>query len=179
MFSRENYSFESLNSRTCGAFSETKPMSEENVTEILDNLFINFGDKDARRARWKIINIGESKALNGRFIFGEPNAYKKTFAFVSALYLLALEQSYYPDIMFGDGFCYITLFTIKLKGIHENDFIMLAKIESMIGNKNNEKEKTEISTKKKLKTTQKPEISEKDIKKKKILRKAPSSKKEE
>jgi hypothetical protein len=130
MFSRENYSFESLNSKTCGAFSETKPMSEENVTEILDNLFVNFVDKDARRARWKIINIGESKALNGRFIFGEPNAYKKTFAFVSALYLLGLEQSYYPDIMFGDGFCYITLFTIKLNEFITHDLFARSPIRS-------------------------------------------------
>jgi 4a-hydroxytetrahydrobiopterin dehydratase len=147
MFNLQDYDFEILNNANCYAFSsDEKPLNKEQIDEILEFIFVKFEDKDGRKARWKISNIANSITLNGRFTF---DSYRKTFAFVSAIYLLGLEQHYYPDIMFGDGFCYITLFTIKLKGIHRNDLIMLAKIENMIGkiniqkaNDNNEENKS-------------------------------------
>lgn len=135
MFSLQDYNFETLTSKNCHAFEpETKALTKKEVSDVIDFIFSNFLDKDSRKNRWKIVNINDSLALNGRFSF---DSYQKTFAFISAIYLLALKQHYYPDIMFGDGFCYITLFTIKIKGIHENDFIMLAKIESMINGSSN------------------------------------------
>jgi pterin-4a-carbinolamine dehydratase len=144
MFSLQNYNFEILAEKNCGAFlPDTKALTQKEVSDVLDFIFMGFSDQTLRRNRWKTANIGDALALNGRFSF---DSYQKTFAFVSAVYLLSLKQNYYPDIMFGDGFCYITLFTIKLKGIHENDFIMLAKIESMIGGQRNLSESSEFST---------------------------------
>jgi 4a-hydroxytetrahydrobiopterin dehydratase len=34
---------------------------------------------------------------------------------------------------FGWGFCTVTLQTKKIKGLHENDFIMAAKINALAG----------------------------------------------
>ena len=42
----------------------------------------------------------------------------------------ALEsQVYYPEITFGWGYATISMHTKKIKGLHENDFIMAAKID--------------------------------------------------
>ena len=54
--------------------------------------------------------------------------------FISALSLvnsiadLAEKEGHHPDICFGWGYCTVTLYTHKIKGLHENDFIMAAKI---------------------------------------------------
>jgi pterin-4a-carbinolamine dehydratase len=169
MFSLKDYNFELLNSKDCFAFSaDEKALSENEVLEALKFVFSGFETIEDRLNRWKIGKIGESMSLNGRFYF---DSYQKTFAFVSAIYLLGLEQNYYPDIMFGDGFCYVTLFTIKLKGIHQNDFIMLAKIENMLSEPdlNQKQEKKENEEREEIKT----KIQKKDNKNKssKIIKK--------
>lgn len=136
MFSLQNYSFNKLISQNCEAFDASeRALSNDEIKSIMDFLFIDFDDNQKRKARWQIKIVSSSLSMNGKFLFRN---YQETFAFVSAVYLLGLEQNYYPDIMFGDGFCYITLFTIKLKGVHKNDLIMLAKIEQMIGDKKND-----------------------------------------
>jgi 4a-hydroxytetrahydrobiopterin dehydratase len=54
--------------------------------------------------------------------------------FIAALSLvnciaeLAESEGHHPDISFGWGYCNVTLYTHKIKGLHENDFIMAAKI---------------------------------------------------
>ncbi len=40
---------------------------------------------------------------------------------------LAEEEGHHPDITFGWGYCEIVFWTHKIKGLHENDFIMAAK----------------------------------------------------
>ena len=49
-------------------------------------------------------------------------------AFVNRIGDLAESEGHHPDIGFGWGYCDITLYTHKIKGLHENDFIMAAKI---------------------------------------------------
>ena len=41
---------------------------------------------------------------------------------------LAEDEGHHPDICFGWGYAAISLQTHKIKGLHENDFIMAAKI---------------------------------------------------
>ena len=47
------------------------------------------------------------------------------------LIALAEEQGHHPDISFGGGYCNVVLYTHKIKGLHENDFIMAAKIDRL------------------------------------------------
>jgi 4a-hydroxytetrahydrobiopterin dehydratase len=42
---------------------------------------------------------------------------------------LAEAESHHPDVGFGWGFATISLRTKKIKALHENDFIMAAKLE--------------------------------------------------
>ena len=48
--------------------------------------------------------------------------------FVNRVGALAEGEGHHPDISFGWGYCTVTLYTHKIKGLHENDFIMAAKI---------------------------------------------------
>jgi 4a-hydroxytetrahydrobiopterin dehydratase len=42
---------------------------------------------------------------------------------------LAETESHHPDIAFGWGYATISLRTKKIKGLHDNDFIMAAKLD--------------------------------------------------
>jgi 4a-hydroxytetrahydrobiopterin dehydratase len=51
-------------------------------------------------------------------------------SFVNQIGGLAESEGHHPDISLGWGYCTVTLYTHKIKGLHENDFIMAAKINS-------------------------------------------------
>jgi 4a-hydroxytetrahydrobiopterin dehydratase len=42
---------------------------------------------------------------------------------------LAESEAHHPDICFGWGYATVSLRTKKIKGLHENDFIMAAKLD--------------------------------------------------
>ena len=44
---------------------------------------------------------------------------------------LAESENHHPDITYGWGFCTVLLYTHKINGLHENDFIMAAKVNSI------------------------------------------------
>ena len=44
---------------------------------------------------------------------------------------LAEEEGHHPDIEFGWGYAGIKIFTHKINGLHENDFILAAKINQL------------------------------------------------
>jgi 4a-hydroxytetrahydrobiopterin dehydratase len=53
----------------------------------------------------------------------------EAFAFVERAAALAETESHHPDISFGWGYATVSLRTKKIKGLHENDFIMAAKFD--------------------------------------------------
>jgi 4a-hydroxytetrahydrobiopterin dehydratase len=57
------------------------------------------------------------------------NNFREAFAFVERAAALAEAESHHPDIGFGWGYATISLRTKKIKGLHENDFIMAAKLD--------------------------------------------------
>lgn len=58
--------------------------------------------------------------------------FRQTLDFVTAVSELAESEFHHPaSINFGWGFCAIVLQTKKIKGLHENDFIMAAKINKI------------------------------------------------
>lgn len=44
---------------------------------------------------------------------------------------LAEEEGHHPEITFGWGYCKVLFQTRKIKGLHENDFIMAAKVSAL------------------------------------------------
>ena len=51
--------------------------------------------------------------------------------FVGQVGELAEAEGHHPDISFGWGYATVSLLTKKIKGLHENDFIMAAKIDRL------------------------------------------------
>jgi 4a-hydroxytetrahydrobiopterin dehydratase len=55
------------------------------------------------------------------------------FAFVCGAGELAEAEFHHPDISFGWGYATVLLHTKKIKGLHENDFIMAVKLDQLAG----------------------------------------------
>ena len=128
-FSLQDYNFEKLKNKNCYRLEEqSQALTAQQIQEIMEFIFMNNQEK---KHRWMVKQIGNNTVLSGRFTF---KTYEECFVFVSVVYQISIEQSYYPDITFGDGFVYISLYTIRLKGLHENDFIMMAHIENTMKN---------------------------------------------
>ena len=51
--------------------------------------------------------------------------------FVNSVGNLAEEQGHHPDIIFGWGYAKVQIFTHKIKGLVESDFILAAKIDKI------------------------------------------------
>jgi 4a-hydroxytetrahydrobiopterin dehydratase len=57
--------------------------------------------------------------------------FKQAFAFIQAAGELAEQEAHHPDISFGWGYATVSLKTKKIKGLHENDFIMATKFDRL------------------------------------------------
>ena len=55
--------------------------------------------------------------------------FRQALTFVQQIGELAEEQGHHPDISFGWGYATVSLRTKKIKGLHENDFIMAGRID--------------------------------------------------
>ncbi|MDX8402087.1 MAG: 4a-hydroxytetrahydrobiopterin dehydratase [Mariprofundaceae bacterium] len=44
---------------------------------------------------------------------------------------LAEREGHHPDICYGWGWCTVVFYTHKIGGLHENDFIMAAKVNAL------------------------------------------------
>ena len=52
--------------------------------------------------------------------------------FVNKVGMLAETENHHPDITFGWGYANIKIFTHAIKGLHESDFILAAKVDKII-----------------------------------------------
>ncbi len=52
--------------------------------------------------------------------------------FVNKVGVLSEEEGHHPDVSFGWGYCTVVFYTHKIKGLHENDFIMCAKVNELV-----------------------------------------------
>jgi 4a-hydroxytetrahydrobiopterin dehydratase len=57
--------------------------------------------------------------------------FQEALGFVQNVGDLAETEGHHPDVSFGWGYATISLRTKKIKGLHENDFIMGSKIDRM------------------------------------------------
>ena len=77
---------------------------------------------------WEVI---KEHHLKKEFEFKD---FKDTQAFVVRVCDLAEEQWHHPDICFGWGHAEITIWTHKIDGLTESDFILAAKIDGLQSN---------------------------------------------
>jgi 4a-hydroxytetrahydrobiopterin dehydratase len=57
--------------------------------------------------------------------------FREAFAHVQQVAELAEAEGHHPDIRFGWGYVTVVMQRKKIKGLHENDFIMAAKIDGL------------------------------------------------
>jgi 4a-hydroxytetrahydrobiopterin dehydratase len=88
------------------------------------------GDKIERQRKeldpaWHVV---DEHHLERQFTFDE---FRQALAFVNEVGELAEQQGHHPDIYLGYGKVKIQLWTHKIDGLHENDFILAAKIDAL------------------------------------------------
>ena len=74
---------------------------------------------------WKII---KEHHLEKEYSFKN---FKEALSFTIKIGELAENQGHHPDIWFGWGYAKIKIFTHKIKGLVESDFILAAKINKI------------------------------------------------
>jgi 4a-hydroxytetrahydrobiopterin dehydratase len=86
------------------------------------------GAKDylAQAPEWELLH--DSRMIRRTYRFKD---FRQAFEFVKRSSELAEVQGHHPDIAFGWGYATVSLQTKKIKGLHENDFIMAAKFDRL------------------------------------------------
>ena len=74
---------------------------------------------------WEVV---EGHHLRREFRFKD---FRRALDFVNLVGELAEEQGHHPDIEFGWGRAGITVFTHKIDGLTESDFVLAAKIDRL------------------------------------------------
>jgi 4a-hydroxytetrahydrobiopterin dehydratase len=90
------------------------PLKGEQITKLL--LELN---------EWQVI---EEHHLKKRYKFAN---FREAQEFVNRVGNLAEKQGHHPDICFGWGQAEISIWTHKIDGLTESDFILAAKIDSL------------------------------------------------
>jgi 4a-hydroxytetrahydrobiopterin dehydratase len=75
---------------------------------------------------WKLID--EARKIERAFKFKN---FREAQVFVNKVGEIAEAEQHHPDICFGWGYANITLHTHAIGGLHENDFIVAAKIDQL------------------------------------------------
>jgi len=75
---------------------------------------------------WEIRD--EARRIERTFRFAN---FREALGFVQSAGELAEREGHHPDIRFGWGYATVSLQTKKIKGLHENDFIMAAKLDEL------------------------------------------------
>ena len=57
--------------------------------------------------------------------------FKESQNFINKVGNLAEEEGHHPDIHFGWGYAKVKIYTHAIKGLHESDFILAAKIDKI------------------------------------------------
>ena len=80
----------------------------------------------AQAPDWSLLD--DATRIERRFRFRD---FREAFAFAARAAELAEAEGHHPDIGFGWGYATVSLRTKKIKGLHENDFIMAAKLDRL------------------------------------------------
>ena len=77
----------------------------------------------AQVPQWELRD--DAKRIERKFKFRN---FGEASGFVQKVGELAESEAHHPDISFGWGYATVSLQTKKIKGLHENDFILASKI---------------------------------------------------
>lgn len=91
------------------------PLGSAAIAELLAQLGTN----------WQVI---AEHHLQKEFTFPD---FKSALAFTNQVGALAEEQGHHPDIHLAWGKVEITIWTHKIDGLHQSDFILAAKIDKL------------------------------------------------
>ena len=80
----------------------------------------------AQVAGWELSD--DAARIERSFDFAD---FGSAMGFVTKVGDLAEAEGHHPDITFGWGYAKIVFYTHKIKGLHENDFIMAAKVNGL------------------------------------------------
>ena len=104
-----------LASKTCvPCRGETPPLKGEELDDLWRQV-----------PGWEVV---EEHHLRRRFRFKN---FREALGFVNRVGELAEEQGHHPDVRFGWGYAEVTIFTHKIDGLTESDFILAAKINEL------------------------------------------------
>jgi len=83
----------------------------------------------------KKVDGWDVKKKEGEFYFLEKNFTFNDFAesqkFINLASIISEKEGHHPDILFGWGYAKVQIFTHKIKGLVESDFILAAKIDKI------------------------------------------------
>ena len=91
------------------------PLQGQEITRLQDQL-----------TGWEVVN---EHHLKKNYEFPD---FREALKFVNQVGEIAEEQGHHPDIAFGWGKAEITIWTHKIDGLTESDFILAAKIDELI-----------------------------------------------
>ena len=74
---------------------------------------------------WEVI---EEHHLKRRFRFKN---FREALLFVNRVGELAEQQGHHPDVTFGWGYADVTVWTHKIDGLTESDFVFAAKVDAL------------------------------------------------
>lgn len=106
----------SLSQKTCTPCQGgVEPLTEAEAKELLQ-----------KTSDWQLKEGG--KKLYREFEFDN---FQKALDFTNKVGELAEAEQHHPDIQLGWGYVNITIFTHKIDGLHENDFILASKVDEV------------------------------------------------
>ena len=79
-----------------------------------------------RTPGWALVD--EGRRIERKFGFKD---FTQAYDFVARVSRLADAEGHHPDVCFGWGWATVSWQTKKIKGLHENDFIMAAKTNDL------------------------------------------------
>ena len=80
----------------------------------------------AQAPQWDLLDDGRKIRRTYRF-----KNFREALGFVQRAGSLAEAEGHHPEVCFGWGYAAVSLQTKKIKGLHENDFIMAAKLDGL------------------------------------------------
>ena len=93
----------------------TAPLSESDASKYLEQL-----------PGWSIIEGGVK--LERRFEFAD---FASAMKFSNEVAAIAEDAGHHPDMTIGWGYCRVVSYTHAIGGLHENDFILAARVNEI------------------------------------------------
>lgn len=79
---------------------------------------------------WKLSVVEGVRRISREFAFPD---FKSAMAFAVKVGDLAEREGHHPDLHVSWGKCAVETWTHKIRGLHQNDFVLAAKIDRLYG----------------------------------------------